>query len=59
MRPSKTRMRYPLWVRVTCCLTPLACVAGLCLAAVLGVSVPWSLAASVSALAGYVIKSVV
>lgn len=58
MRPSKSRRRYPLWVRVTCCLIPLACVLALCIAAIFGAPITWSVAACVTGLCGYVIKTV-
>ena len=57
MRPSK--YRYPQWVRVTCCLTPAACVIALCAAAICGVPINFPLAASVASLNVYVVRKIV
>ena len=59
MPPSKSRVRYPLWVSITCCLVPVACVLALCIAAIFGAPISWPVAASVTWLCRHVFKAVV
>jgi hypothetical protein len=59
MCPSKSRFRYPLWVRITCCLVPVVCVLALCIAAIFGAAINWPVAASITGLCVYVVKTIV
>jgi hypothetical protein len=59
MRSSRSHARYPLWVRVTCCLVPVASILALSIAAIFGAEISWPVAASVAGLSGYVVRTVV
>ena len=56
MPSKKSRFRYPLWVRITCCLVPVACVPLVCVAAICGVEVGWAVMTGVVGLGGYVVR---
>lgn len=59
MGSSKSRLRYPLWVRVVCCVTPLLCVLALSVGAAFGTTITWGIAIAVASLCGFVIRQVV
>ncbi len=59
MPSKKSRFRYPLWVRITCCLVPVACVPLVCVAAICGVEVGWAVMTGVVGLGGYVVRSII
>jgi hypothetical protein len=59
MLPTKSRVRYPMWVRITCCLVPVGCVPLVFAAAMCGVEVGWTVMMSVVALGGYVVRSII
>ena len=59
MPSIKSRVPYPLWVRIICCLAPVGCVVVLCISATFGAQISWPVAASIFGLCGYVVRSVI
>jgi hypothetical protein len=58
MHPSKRRDFYPPWLRNMCCLIAVGAIPLLCVAAICGAPVNWSLGPSIASVGIYVIKRV-
>ncbi len=50
LRPYRSRVRYPRWVRIACRLVPEACIAVLCIAASCGAEIKWPVAVAIAML---------
>ena len=58
MQPSHRRDFYPPWLRNSCCLIAVSAVPMLCVAAICGASVNWTIAPSIAGVGIFVIKQV-
>ncbi len=56
---SQSHRRYPLWMRIACCLTPFACVLAVSVGAAFGTTITWGISIAVGGLCVLVIRHVV